>query len=111
MQGAHDWYKTLNTTFNELGYIKSCADSCVWFKEENNDYIITDTYTNNIFGASKSDEEIKRRKGKIGGVWDIKDVGNILKECKSNKTLNWVQYDLPSIYTGNISRQNFTWKM
>jgi Reverse transcriptase (RNA-dependent DNA polymerase) len=75
MQGAHDWYKTLNTTFNELGYIKSHTNQCVQFKEENDDYTITDTYTNTIFGASKSDKEIKRRKGEIGGVWDIKDVG------------------------------------
>jgi hypothetical protein len=34
-----------------------------------------DMYTDNIFGALKSDEEFRERKGEIGRVWDIKDVG------------------------------------
>ena len=29
MQGAHDWYETLSTTFDKLGYTKSCTDPCV----------------------------------------------------------------------------------
>ena len=77
MQGAHDWYETLSTIFEKLGYTKSRADPCIRFKEEGN-YTITDTYTDNIFGASNGDEEIKKRKGEIGKVWDIKDVG----ECQ-----------------------------
>ena len=28
MQGAHNWYKTLNKTYNNLGYTTSCADPC-----------------------------------------------------------------------------------
>ena len=75
MQGAHDWYETLSTTFDKLGYTTSRADPCVRFKEGNGKYTITDTYTDDIFGASKDDEEIKERKGEIGKVWDIKDVG------------------------------------
>jgi len=75
MQGAHDWYETLSTTFRELGYTTSRADPCVRFKEEDGKYTITDTYTDDIFGASRDDEEIKERKDEIGKVWDIKDVG------------------------------------
>ena len=37
--------------------------------------MITNTYTDNIFGASNNDEEVKRRKDKMGKVWEIKDVG------------------------------------
>ena len=37
--------------------------------------MITDTYTDDIFGASNTDEEIEQRKGEIGKVWEIKDVG------------------------------------
>ena len=33
------------------------------------------TYTDDTFGASNSDEEAKRRKDEIGWVWEIKDVG------------------------------------
>ena len=47
---------------------------CVHFKKLDGNYTITDMYTNDIFGASNSDEEAKRRKDKIGKVWEIKDV-------------------------------------
>ena len=75
MQGGHDWYETLSTTFNEIGYTTSRADPCVRFKKGNENYMITDTYTDNIFGASNDDEEIRKRKDEIGNIWDIKDVG------------------------------------
>jgi hypothetical protein len=75
MQGAHDWFETLGTTYNELGYTTSRADPCVRYKRENQHYTITDTYTDNVFGASSNDEEIRRRKDEIGKVWEIRDVG------------------------------------
>jgi hypothetical protein len=75
MQGGHDWYETLGTTFDELGYTTSRADPCVRLKEGDGKYTITDTYTDDVFGASKNDEEIKERKDEISSVWDIKDVG------------------------------------
>src|ERR1700678_383365 len=75
MQGGHDWYETLGTTFDELGYTTSRADPCVRLKEGDGKYTITDTYTDDVFGASKNDEEIKERKDKISSVWNIKDVG------------------------------------
>ena len=75
MQGAHDWYETLTATYDKLGYTTSRADPCVRYKSEGRDYTITDTYTDDVFGASKSDEEIERRKNEMGREWEIKDVG------------------------------------
>ena len=75
MQGGHDWYKTLSATFKDLGYSTSRADPCVRIKRENGSYTITDTYIDDIFGASNDDDEIKCRKQEIGKVWEIKDVG------------------------------------
>ena len=75
MQSTHDWYETLNKTYNDLGYKASQADPCVCSKKENGNYTITDTYTDNIFGASNSDGEAKQRKEELGKVWEIKDVG------------------------------------
>ena len=75
MQGGHDWYETLSSTYNDLGYSTSRADPCVRFKKEGGNYTITDTYTDDTFGASNDDEEIKRRKEEIGAVWEVKDVG------------------------------------
>ena len=75
MQGAHDWYETLSKTYNKLGYVTSRADPCVRYKREDNDYTITDTYTDDVFGASTTDEEIEKRKDEMGKEWEIKDVG------------------------------------
>ena len=75
MQGGHDWYETLCSTYDELGYITSRADPCVRIKEENGNYTITNTYTDDTFGASNNEEEERRRKEEISKVWEIKDVG------------------------------------
>jgi hypothetical protein len=78
MQGGRDWYKTLGTTYDNLGYITSRADPCVRFiKDAEGNYTLSDTYTDDTFGASNSDEEIKRRKEEIGAVWEVKDVGEL----------------------------------
>ena len=75
MQGAHDWYKTLAKTYEDLGYITSHADPCIRFKKEEGNYTLTNTYTDNVFGASNNDEEEEKSKGKIGEIWEMKDVG------------------------------------
>ena len=75
MQGAHDWYETLKATYDKLGYTTSRADPCVRYKRENGQYTVTDTYTDDVFGASTSDAEIGRRKAEMGSEWEIKDVG------------------------------------
>jgi hypothetical protein len=74
MQGAHDWYETLTNTYNKLGYTTSRADPCVRYKADGNEYTMTDTYTDDVFGASKTDGEIAKRKDEIGKEWEIKDV-------------------------------------
>ena len=76
MQGAHDWYETLTNTYNKLGYTTSRADPCVRYKTDGDGYTLTDTYTDDVFGASKTDEEIQRRKDEMGKEWEIKDVGD-----------------------------------
>lgn len=75
MQGGHNLYETLSETFNKIGYTTSCADPCVWFKKEDGNYTVTDTYTDNIFGASNTDEEGEWRKSEIRKEWEIKGVG------------------------------------
>jgi len=75
MQGAHNWYKTLMNMYNKLGYTTSWADPCIRYKKDDDGYTLTDTYTDDIFGASKTDGEIQRRKEEMGKEWKIKDVG------------------------------------
>jgi hypothetical protein len=47
---------------------------CVRYKTDDG-YTITDTYTDDVFGASKTDKEIVKRKYEMGKEWEIKDVG------------------------------------
>jgi hypothetical protein len=75
MQGAHDWYETLSGTYDKLGYSTSQADPCVRYMKEGNGYTLMSMYTDYVFGASKTDEEIQRRKEEMGKEWEIKDVG------------------------------------
>ena len=75
MQGGHDWYETFCGTYDDLGYITSRADPCVRFKKEDGNYTLTDTYTDDTFGASNNDEEAQKRKDEIGKIWEIKDMG------------------------------------
>ena len=75
MQGAHDWYETLTATYDKLGYVTSRADPCVQYKREGEGYTLTDTYTDDVFGASKTDAEVKARKDEMAKEWEIKDVG------------------------------------
>lgn len=75
MQGGNDWFHTLDTTYNDLEYTTSRADLCVRYKKKENNYTLTNTYTDDVFGASNNDEEIQRRKDEIGKIWEIKDVG------------------------------------
>jgi len=62
MQGTHDWYETLTVTYNKLGYGMSRADPCVRYKKEGDGYTLTSTYMDDVFGASKTDREVQRRK-------------------------------------------------
>jgi Reverse transcriptase (RNA-dependent DNA polymerase)/GAG-pre-integrase domain len=74
MQGGHDWWNTLDTTYDKLDYVTSRADQCVRYKKVEDNYTLTDTYNDDVFGASSSDKEIRERKDEIGKIWDIKDV-------------------------------------
>jgi transposase InsO family protein len=75
MQGGNNWWYTLDNTYLDLDYKTSRADPCVRYKKEGDNYTLTDTYNDDVFGASNNDEEIKRRKDEMAKIWDIKDVG------------------------------------
>ena len=76
MQGAHDWYETLATTYDKLGYTTSWADPCICYKKQDGEYTLVDTYTDNVFGASTTETEAEKRKSEIGKEWEIKDIGD-----------------------------------
>ncbi len=75
MQGGHDWAETLGGTHDQLGYDTSWADPCIWVrKDDNGEYTLTATYTNDVLGASTSPAEAERRKAEFTAIWAIKDM-------------------------------------
>jgi hypothetical protein len=83
MQGGNDWWKTLDNTYTELHYTTSRADPCVRYKKDKDNYTLTDTYNDDVFGASNDDEEIQRRKDEMAKIWDTSGNTEIL--CKSRQ--------------------------
>ncbi|KAF7372247.1 Gag-Pol polyprotein [Mycena venus] len=77
MQGRRDWAETLGRTYDDLGYVASKADPCVRVKSSDEGaYTLTDTYTDDVWGASSSLAEAELRKAELVEVWDIKNVAN-----------------------------------
>src|SRR6266508_560137 len=64
---------TKNTKSNAL-YVVGIPMLCpsVKYKKDGNEYTLTDTYTDDVFGASKTDREVEKRKDKMGKEWEIK---------------------------------------
>jgi hypothetical protein len=103
MQGAHNWYETLSKTYSNLGYTDLQVDPCVQFKKENGNYTLTDIYTDNVFGASNSVEEERRRKDKIGKIWEIKGMGEneYFLGMRVQQDLPWRPFNSLSNLTGS----------
>ena len=76
MDGAYNWWETLDTKMLELGYYCSKADPSVRSRHANGDITITSTYMDNTTGISSSHEEVKRAKDKLGWHYEIKDLGD-----------------------------------
>ncbi len=76
MQGGHDWFETLGKTYEDLGYRTSQADPCVrTIGKPGGEYTITDTYTDDVWGASSSAKEASQRKKELEEKWELTDVG------------------------------------
>jgi len=75
MQGAHDWAKNLDKTFQDHGYYKSCADPQIRSRVLNNELILTSTWTDDILGTSSTAEGEKLAKYELGSSYKIKNIG------------------------------------
>jgi hypothetical protein len=75
MDGAHNWWETLDVEMSELGYYCSKADPSVRSRHANGNITITSTYTDDTTGISSSPEEAKRAKEELGWRYEVKDLG------------------------------------
>jgi hypothetical protein len=75
MQGAYDWFYLLDDAFAALGYYQSKADSCVQSRLINGEYTLTSTHTDDVFGASTTEEGATEAKAELDRCFEIKDLG------------------------------------
>ena len=68
MDGAYNWWETLDAEMSELGYYHSKADPSVCSGHANGNITITSTYTDDTTGISSSPDEEKRAKAELGCV-------------------------------------------
>jgi Reverse transcriptase (RNA-dependent DNA polymerase) len=75
MDGAYNWWETLDAEMADLGYYRSKADPLVRSQHANGNITITSTYTDDTTGISSSPEEAERAKEELGWRYEVKDLG------------------------------------
>jgi len=75
MQGAHNWAKNLDKTFEGHGFYKSRANSQIQSRIYDDELIVTSTWTDDILGASSTIEGKHLVKSQLGSSYEIKDLG------------------------------------
>ena len=75
MDGAYNWWETLDAEMSDLGYYHLKADPSVRSRHANRNITITTTYTDDTTGISSSCEEAERAKEELGLNYEVKDLG------------------------------------
>jgi len=75
MQGAHNWAKNLDKTFEGHGFYKSRANSQIQSRIYDDELTVTSTWTDDILGASSTIEGEHLVKSQLGSSYEIKDLG------------------------------------
>ena len=75
MQGAHDWAKNLNRTFEGHGYYRSQVNPQIRSRVTKNELTLTSTWTDDVLGASSTAEGEALAKEQLRSSYEIKDIG------------------------------------
>jgi len=75
MQGAHDWAKNLDHTFEGHEYYRLQADPQIWSRVTKNELTLTSTWTDDVLGASSTLEGETLAKEQLRSSYEIKDIG------------------------------------
>jgi hypothetical protein len=75
MQGTHDWAKTLDHMYQGHGYYTSKADPQVRSQMQQEEITITSTWTDDILGASSTEQGELKAKAELKSSHKLKDLG------------------------------------
>jgi len=76
-QGAHNWYLEVVRVFTSLGYTVSMADEAVFYKFDDDTYVVVAVATDDFTVIADSDESVSTLKMQICHYWEISDLGGI----------------------------------
>jgi len=76
MQGAHDWAKNLNRTFEGHGYYRSKTDLQIRSRVIGDELMIMLIWTDDILGALLTIKGEIQAKDELQSSYEIKDLGN-----------------------------------
>ena len=77
MQAGRNWWRTLDSSYAEMGFKRSQADQCVRSRKTESGETTTGTYTDDTLGGSSSIEELERSKREIGERYRIKETDSV----------------------------------
>ena len=75
MQGANNWWDSLDKEYRKLGYYRSKADTSVRSRDIDGEKTITSTYTDDVTGISSSMAGAEQARAELGLQYEIKDLG------------------------------------
>jgi hypothetical protein len=75
MDGANNWFKELNGTFENLKHRQSRADPCIRMHHSDLGYTITSTYTDDVAGGSSTHAAGLKVRADLGKAYEISDLG------------------------------------
>ena len=75
MQGAHDWTKNLDKTFEDHDFYKSRTDPQIHSRVYGNKLTLTFTQTDDVLGALSTIKGKNLAKSQLGTSYEIKDLG------------------------------------
>ena len=73
MQGANNWWDSLDKEYNQLGYYRSKADTSVRSRNVDGEITITSTYTDDVTGISSSVAGAEKAQDELGLQYEVKD--------------------------------------
>ncbi len=76
-QSPRCWNTALHRKLDDMGFVQSTSDPCVYKKDSGGDNFIIGVYVDDIVLAGKTDREIGEVKTALSASFDIKDLGKL----------------------------------
>ncbi len=76
-QSPRCWNTALHRKLDDMGFVQSTSDPCVYKKDSGGDIFIIGVYVDDIVLAGKTDREIGEVKTALSASFDIKDLGKL----------------------------------